>query len=67
MHFAYPSQRIQDWLSQQWCILTGRKVDPVDIAWLMGPYGNVDVIEERYVDVLADTAESALNETHRRT
>lgn len=52
--FAYPSQRLQDWLSQQWCICTGRRVNPVDNAWLMGPFGNVDVIEDRYVDLLAD-------------
>lgn len=53
--FAYPSQRLQDWLSQQWCIWTGRRVDPKEIDWLMGPYGNVDVIEDRYVDLLAST------------
>ena len=53
MRFAYPSQKLQDWLSQQWCICTGRRVDPSEISWLMGPYGNVDVIEDRYVDLLA--------------
>ncbi|MDA0990985.1 MAG: hypothetical protein O3A51_09565 [Verrucomicrobia bacterium] len=53
MTFAYPSQRLQDWLSQQWCICTGRRIDPDACRWLMGPYGNVDVIEDRYVDGLA--------------
>ncbi len=55
MKFAYPSQRFQDWLSQQWCVCTGRRVEPNLIGWLMGPYGNVDVIEDRYVNALAAT------------
>ena len=53
MPFAYPSQRLQDWLSQQYCVCTGRRVDPQSIEWLMGPYGNVDVIEDRYIEQLA--------------
>ena len=53
MAFAYPSQRLQDWLSQQWCICTGRRVTAHDATWLTGPYGNVDVIEDQYVGLLA--------------
>lgn len=54
MTFSYPSQRFQDWLSQCWCIATGRRVDPKEIEWLMGPFGNVDVIEDRYVSGIAE-------------
>lgn len=53
MAFAYPSQRLQDWLSQQWCICTGRRLTSNDAIWLTGPYGNVDIIEDQYVDLLA--------------
>ena len=53
MQFAYPSQRFQDWVSQGWCIATGRRIDPGEIPWLMGPFGNVDVIEDRYVAGIA--------------
>ena len=55
MSIAKPSQRLQDWISQQWCIVTGRRVEPDEIPWLMGPFGNVDGIEDRYVDLLASS------------
>ena len=53
MHFSYPSQRFQDWVSQCCCIATGRRIEPNAVPWLMGPFGNVDVIEDRYVADLA--------------
>jgi hypothetical protein len=53
MHYAYPSQRLQDWLSQCWVMLRGRRVDLGDVAWLAGPYGDVDVIADAYVEGLA--------------
>ncbi len=53
MHFAYPSQTFQDWLSQCWCIASGRKLDLEESKWLVGPFGNVDVIGDRYVADLA--------------
>lgn len=53
MQFSYPSQRLQDWLSQCLCIATGRRIEPSQYDWLMGPFGNVDVIEDRYVEDLA--------------
>jgi hypothetical protein len=28
-------------------------VDPAEISWLMGPFGNLNGIEDRYVDILA--------------
>lgn len=54
MQFSYPSQRFQDWVSQCCCIATGRRVEPSEIPWLMGPFGNVDVIEDRYVSQIAE-------------
>ena len=53
MQFEYPSQRFQDWLSQRWVMWRGRRVTPDEIAWLLGPYGDVDVIADRYVERLA--------------
>ncbi len=53
MRFEYPSQRLQDWLSQQWVMLRGQQVNPAHIEWLMGPFGNVDVIGDQYVQRLA--------------
>ena len=55
MQFSYPAQRLQDWLSQCLCIATGRRIEPVAFDWLMGPFGDVDVIEDRYVEGLAES------------
>ena len=38
MRYAYPSQRPQDWLSQRWVMLRGRRVDLADVAWLAAFY-----------------------------
>jgi hypothetical protein len=51
--FAYPSQRLQDWLSQQWVIALGRRMEPAGMPWLAAPYGMVDVIGDAYVERLA--------------
>jgi hypothetical protein len=53
MKFAYPSQRFQDWLSQQWVILRGQRIDPDNASWLMGPFGNTDSIADKFIAKLA--------------
>lgn len=53
MRFQYPSQRLQDWLSQLWVMARGRKIDPAQTAWLIGPFGDVDVIADHYIQRLA--------------
>ena len=53
MTFAYPSQRFQDWLSQQWVIWRGQRINPEKTAWLMGPFGNVDIIGDDFITKLA--------------
>lgn len=51
--FEYPSQKLQDWLSQRWVMFRGRRINPGEYGWLMGPYGDVDVIADRFIDRLA--------------
>lgn len=46
-------QEIQDWLTQQWVIIWGRKIDPTGFSWLIGPFGNLDVIGENFVNEFA--------------
>ncbi len=53
MVFSYPSQRLQDWLSQQWVIALGRRVEPAALPWLAGPYGMADTIADAYLPLLA--------------
>ena len=49
MRFADPMQKFQDWVTQQWVILRGRKIKPDDFPWLMGPFGNLDAIGEDFI------------------
>lgn len=54
MRFAYPMQKIQDWITQQWVIICGRKIKPDDFHWLMGPFGNLDIIGEDFIHQFAE-------------
>ncbi|MCD1115732.1 hypothetical protein [Chryseobacterium turcicum] len=54
MRFAYPMQKIQDWITQQWVIICGRKIKPDDFPWLMGPFGNLDIIGEDFIHQFAE-------------
>ncbi|PHR44775.1 MAG: hypothetical protein COA32_14250 [Fluviicola sp.] len=54
MSLAYPLQRFQDWFTQQWVILWGRKIDPKKVPWLAGPFGDLDGIGDRFINQLAE-------------
>ncbi|MBX2921393.1 MAG: hypothetical protein KF746_04300 [Chitinophagaceae bacterium] len=54
MGLAYPMQKFQDWFTQQWVIIWGRKIDPKDFPWLMGPFGNLNGIGEGFIHQLAE-------------
>lgn len=54
MNLAYPSQKIQDWFTQQWVILWGRKINIDDEKWLLGPFGNLNGIGEEFILQLAE-------------
>jgi len=51
---AYPIQKFQDWFTQQWVILWGKKIDPKEHQWLMGPFGNLNGIGEGFINQLAE-------------
>ena len=51
---AYPFQTFQDWFTQQWVIWWGRKIDPNDYQWLIGPFGNLNGIGENFIYQLAE-------------
>ena len=53
MNLAPPMQAVQDWITQQWVILGGRKISPKDHSWLMGPFGDTQGIGGAFVDRLA--------------
>lgn len=54
MRYAYPMQKFQDWVTQQWVILWGRRIDPADYPWLMGPFGNLDVLGSDFIERFAE-------------
>lgn len=46
-------QKFQDWFTQQWVIIRGRRIDPEEHAWLVGPFGEVGGIGGGFIDQLA--------------
>lgn len=53
MGLAYPKQKFQDWFTQQWVILWGKKIDLENEPWLMGPFGDLGLIADDFVLQLA--------------
>lgn len=51
--FAYPFQKLQDWITQQWVIFFGRKFDPKLEDWLIGPFGELGSIGNVFFERLA--------------
>jgi hypothetical protein len=53
MNLAYRMQKFQDWFTQQWVILRGRKINPAEYLWLIGPFGELNGIGENFIYQLA--------------
>ncbi|RYD55002.1 MAG: hypothetical protein EOP56_17405 [Sphingobacteriales bacterium] len=53
MRLAYPKQNILDWITQQWNIVFGKKIRPKTAPWLMGPFGALNGISDKFVQQLA--------------
>ncbi len=54
MALAIPMQKLQDWLTQQWVIIRGRKIDPTNYQWLLGPFGSIGGVGEAFIYELAE-------------
>lgn len=54
MGIASTKQNFQDWLTQQWVILFGNKIDEKDYNWLLGPFGSTNGIGLKFIEQLAD-------------
>ncbi len=61
MNLAYPLQKFQDWFTQQWVILSGRKINPSDYPWLIGPFGELNGIGETFIHQLAEKENLSIN------
>lgn len=53
MNLAFTMQKTQDWFTQQWVILWGRKINSKKYNWLIGPYGELNGIGENFIYQLA--------------
>ncbi|HXJ99581.1 MAG TPA: hypothetical protein VNJ50_12085 [Gelidibacter sp.] len=54
MNLAYTMQKFQDWFTQQWVIISGRKFNPINENWLIGPFGELNGIGEEFISQLAE-------------
>ena len=53
MGIARKNQSIQDWITQQWVILFGQRIDNKKHQWLLGPFGGTKGIGIKFVEQLA--------------
>ncbi|MDZ4756981.1 MAG: hypothetical protein SGJ10_02425 [Bacteroidota bacterium] len=53
MRINKKSRHLQDWITQVWVKLTGRRFDPANDAWLIGPIGDTDIIKDKFIYTLA--------------
>lgn len=58
---------LQDWITQQWVKLTGKRYDPRQAAWLTGPTGDAELINDRFFRDLALREDLAIKESHPGT
>lgn len=54
MGIALKKQNLQDWLTQQWVILFGTKINKEEQKWLLGPFGELNGIGSKFINQLAD-------------
>jgi len=45
---------IQDKITQIWVKTTGKKINPKEYKWLIGPIGNTDIIKDKFIFKLAE-------------
>lgn len=51
---AIKKQSFQDWITQQWVILFGQKIDKLEHKWLLGPFGELNGIGVKFIKQLAN-------------
>lgn len=54
MGIANREQSPQDWITQQWVILFGKKIDKTEHKWLLGPFGGTNGIGLKFIKHLAE-------------
>lgn len=65
MEFASIKQHFQDWVTQQWVILSGKKINATEYNWLLGPFGNTTGIGNKLISQLAKDENLEIDKTNR--
>jgi hypothetical protein len=63
MGIARTKQNVQDWITQQWVILFGSKIDQKENEWLLGPFGNTNGIGQKFINDLAEKEQLIIDKT----
>ena len=45
---------LQDWITQVWVKATGRRINPENSDWLLGPIGDTDIIKDQFISAIAE-------------
>ncbi|GAB5418677.1 MAG: hypothetical protein Crog4KO_04340 [Crocinitomicaceae bacterium] len=64
MAFPVKKQNFQDWITQQWVILLGRKINAKTHSWLIGPFGEVNGIGKKFIEQLAIKEKLSIDDSH---
>jgi len=62
METASLNQNFQDWITQQWVILFGKKINPKENEWLLGPFGKTNGIGSKFIAQLAENEQLQIDE-----
>lgn len=54
MGIVYKKQSIQDWMTQQWVIVFGKRIDKTNHKWLLGPFGSTNGVGQKFIKELAE-------------
>ncbi|GHC61148.1 hypothetical protein [Ulvibacter litoralis] len=67
MGIASKKQSVQDWITQQWVILFGKRIDKTNQKWLLGPFGELHGIGLKFIQQLAAKENLTIdNQTKRK-
>jgi len=61
MAIAPLKQNFQDWITQQWVILFGKKIVPLENEWLLGPFGETKGIGIKFINQLAENEQLTID------
>ncbi|MCB0743522.1 MAG: hypothetical protein KDC67_06435 [Ignavibacteriae bacterium] len=65
MGVASIKQNFQDWVTQQWVILFGKKINTQEYQWLLGPFGNNNGIGEIFINQLAESENISISKSSK--